>query len=111
LIADKIQLVGSEVGPTYEVVISRTCDVSAQTEISVSKHRGALEQGCTESIMVGEGSEIAHGQRGSGKECTWSEGVQNGRRGIGEAMESLQGGSEVLGADWVGMAHDMVSCL
>ncbi|KAG1851374.1 Sec63 Brl domain-containing protein [Suillus subluteus] len=33
LIADEIQLVGGEVGPTYEVVISRTRYVSAQTEI------------------------------------------------------------------------------
>ncbi|KAH8119267.1 Sec63-domain-containing protein [Phellopilus nigrolimitatus] len=32
LIADEIQLVGGEVGPTYEVVISRTRYVSAQTE-------------------------------------------------------------------------------
>ncbi|EDR01243.1 uncharacterized protein LACBIDRAFT_240054 [Laccaria bicolor S238N-H82] len=33
LIADEVQLVGGEVGPTYEVVISRTRYVSAQTEI------------------------------------------------------------------------------
>ena len=33
LIADEIQLVGGEVGPTYEVVISRTRYVSAQTEL------------------------------------------------------------------------------
>ena len=33
LIADEAQLVGGEVGPTYEVVISRTRYVSAQTEI------------------------------------------------------------------------------
>jgi pre-mRNA-splicing helicase BRR2 len=33
LIADEIQLVGGEVGPTYEVVSSRTHYVSAQTEI------------------------------------------------------------------------------
>ncbi|OAX40546.1 Sec63-domain-containing protein [Rhizopogon vinicolor AM-OR11-026] len=33
LIADEIQLVGGEVGPTYEVVISRTRYVSAQTEV------------------------------------------------------------------------------
>ncbi|KAF6753600.1 Sec63 Brl domain-containing protein [Ephemerocybe angulata] len=33
LIADEIQMVGGEVGPTYEVVISRTRYVSAQTEI------------------------------------------------------------------------------
>lgn len=33
LIADEIQLVGGEVGPTYEVVISRTRYVSAQTGI------------------------------------------------------------------------------
>lgn len=33
LIADEIQLVGGEVGPTYEVIISRTRYVSAQTEI------------------------------------------------------------------------------
>ncbi|KAI5989535.1 P-loop containing nucleoside triphosphate hydrolase protein [Pisolithus albus] len=33
LIADKIQLVGGEVGPTYAVVILRTRYVSAQTEI------------------------------------------------------------------------------
>ncbi|KAG9310011.1 putative RNA helicase [Chiua virens] len=32
LIADEIQLVGGEVGPTYEVIISRTRYVSAQTE-------------------------------------------------------------------------------
>ena len=32
LIADEIQLVGGEVGPTYEVVISRTRYVSDQTE-------------------------------------------------------------------------------
>ncbi|CAK5277379.1 unnamed protein product [Mycena citricolor] len=32
LIADEIQLVGGEVGPTYEVVVSRTRYVSAQTE-------------------------------------------------------------------------------
>jgi pre-mRNA-splicing helicase BRR2 len=33
LIADEIQQVGGEVGPTYEVVISRTRYVSAQTEV------------------------------------------------------------------------------
>lgn len=33
LIADEIQLVGGEIGPTYEVVISRTRYASAQTEI------------------------------------------------------------------------------
>nr|VWO96385.1 Pre-mRNA-splicing ATP-dependent RNA helicase PRP28 (EC [Ganoderma boninense] len=33
LIADEVQLVGGEVGPTYEVVISRTRYVSAQTEL------------------------------------------------------------------------------
>ncbi|CAL1708451.1 unnamed protein product [Somion occarium] len=33
LIADEVQQVGGEVGPTYEVVISRTRYVSAQTEI------------------------------------------------------------------------------
>lgn len=33
LIADEVQLVGGDVGPTYEVVISRTRYVSAQTEI------------------------------------------------------------------------------
>ncbi|KAF7797360.1 hypothetical protein EIP86_008555 [Pleurotus ostreatoroseus] len=33
LIADEVQLVGGEVGPTYEVIISRTRYVSAQTEI------------------------------------------------------------------------------
>ncbi|KAF7305029.1 putative ATP dependent RNA helicase [Mycena kentingensis (nom. inval.)] len=33
LIADEIQLVGGEVGPTYEVVISRTRYVSEQTEV------------------------------------------------------------------------------
>ncbi|KAG1902400.1 DNA polymerase theta/eta [Suillus fuscotomentosus] len=33
LIADEIQLVGGEVGPTYEVVISRTRYVAAQTEV------------------------------------------------------------------------------
>ncbi|PFH47664.1 hypothetical protein AMATHDRAFT_77103 [Amanita thiersii Skay4041] len=32
LIADELQLVGGEVGPTYEVIISRTRYVSAQTE-------------------------------------------------------------------------------
>ncbi|KAF9010868.1 Sec63-domain-containing protein [Hymenopellis radicata] len=32
IIADEVQLVGGEVGPTYEVVISRTRYVSAQTE-------------------------------------------------------------------------------
>ncbi|KDQ16775.1 hypothetical protein BOTBODRAFT_106485 [Botryobasidium botryosum FD-172 SS1] len=32
LIADEVQLIGAEVGPTYEVVISRTRYVSAQTE-------------------------------------------------------------------------------
>jgi replicative superfamily II helicase len=32
LIADEVQLVGGEVGPTYEVVISRTRYVSEQTE-------------------------------------------------------------------------------
>ena len=33
LIADEVQLIGGEIGPTYEVVISRTCYVSAQTEV------------------------------------------------------------------------------
>ncbi|KAI0765441.1 Sec63-domain-containing protein [Fomes fomentarius] len=33
LIADEVQLIGGEVGPTYEVVISRTRYVSAQTEL------------------------------------------------------------------------------
>src|ERR1700727_1115280 len=33
LIADKVQMVGGEVGPMYEVVISCTQYVSAQTEI------------------------------------------------------------------------------
>ncbi|KIJ55099.1 hypothetical protein M422DRAFT_219656 [Sphaerobolus stellatus SS14] len=33
LIADEVQLIGGEIGPTYEVVISRTRYVSAQTEI------------------------------------------------------------------------------
>lgn len=33
LIADEVQLVGGEIGPTYEVIISRTRYVSAQTEI------------------------------------------------------------------------------
>ncbi|EPQ53751.1 Sec63-domain-containing protein [Gloeophyllum trabeum ATCC 11539] len=33
LIADEVQLVGGEIGPTYEVVISRTRYVSAQTDI------------------------------------------------------------------------------
>ncbi len=33
LIADEIQQVGGEVGPTYEVIISRTRYVSAQTEV------------------------------------------------------------------------------
>ncbi|KAI0088962.1 Sec63-domain-containing protein [Irpex rosettiformis] len=33
LIADEVQLVGGEVGPTYEVILSRTRYVSAQTEI------------------------------------------------------------------------------
>ncbi|KAF9226154.1 Sec63-domain-containing protein [Gyrodon lividus] len=33
LIADEVQLVGGEVGPTYEVIISRTRYVSAQTEL------------------------------------------------------------------------------
>ncbi|KAG6370880.1 putative RNA helicase [Boletus reticuloceps] len=33
LIADEVQLIGGEVGPTYEVIISRTRYVSAQTEI------------------------------------------------------------------------------
>ncbi|KAJ2934391.1 hypothetical protein H1R20_g2701, partial [Candolleomyces eurysporus] len=33
LIADEVQMVGGEVGPTYEVVISRTRYVSAQTDI------------------------------------------------------------------------------
>lgn len=32
LIADEIQLVGGEIGPTYEVIISRTRYVAAQTE-------------------------------------------------------------------------------
>lgn len=33
LIADEVQLVGGEVGPTYEVILSRTRYVSAQTDI------------------------------------------------------------------------------
>ncbi|KAF8507301.1 putative RNA helicase [Hysterangium stoloniferum] len=33
LIADEVQLLGGEIGPTYEVIISRTRYVSAQTEI------------------------------------------------------------------------------
>ena len=33
LIADEVQLVGGEIAPTYEVVISRTRYVSAQTEV------------------------------------------------------------------------------
>ena len=33
LIADEVQLIGGEVGPTYEVIISRTRYVSAQTEM------------------------------------------------------------------------------
>jgi hypothetical protein len=33
LIADEVQLVGGTIGPTYEVVISRTRYVSAQTEV------------------------------------------------------------------------------
>ena len=33
LIADEVQLVGGEIGPTYEVVISRTRYVSAQKEV------------------------------------------------------------------------------
>ncbi len=33
LIADEVQLVGGEIGPTYEVIISRTRYVSAQTDI------------------------------------------------------------------------------
>lgn len=33
LIADEVQLVGGESGPTYEVIISRTRYVSAQTEM------------------------------------------------------------------------------
>lgn len=33
LIADEVQLVGGEGGPTYEVIISRTRYVSAQTEM------------------------------------------------------------------------------
>lgn len=33
LIADEIQLVGGEIGPTYEVIVSRTRYVSAQTDI------------------------------------------------------------------------------
>ena len=33
LIADEIQQVGGEVGPTYEVIVSRTRYVSAQTEV------------------------------------------------------------------------------
>ena len=32
-IADEVQLIGGEVGPTYEVIISRTWYISAQTEI------------------------------------------------------------------------------
>jgi hypothetical protein len=41
---------------------------------------------------------VGGGRRGLGKECTWSEGVQKGRRSVGEAMESSQGVSEALGA-------------
>ena len=33
LITDEVQQVGGEVGPTYEVVLSRTRYVSAQTDI------------------------------------------------------------------------------
>jgi pre-mRNA-splicing helicase BRR2 len=33
LIADEVQQVGGEVGPTYEVIISRTRYISAQTEV------------------------------------------------------------------------------
>jgi pre-mRNA-splicing helicase BRR2 len=33
LIVNEVQLVGGDVGPTYEVIISRTRYVSAQTEI------------------------------------------------------------------------------
>lgn len=33
LIADEVQLIGGEVGPTYEVVISRTRYLSAQTDL------------------------------------------------------------------------------
>ena len=33
IIADEVQQVGGEVGPTYEVILSRTRYVSAQTEI------------------------------------------------------------------------------
>jgi hypothetical protein len=70
------------------------------------KHQGALEQGCTGVHRVNNGrggvrrsqKSNAHGRRGSGKECTWSEGVGRGRRGVREAMESWQGVSEVLGA-------------
>ena len=36
LIADEVQLIGGEVGPTYEIVISRARYVSAQTEIKSS---------------------------------------------------------------------------
>jgi pre-mRNA-splicing helicase BRR2 len=35
LIADEVQLVGGEVGPTYEVIISHTRHMSAQTEIKM----------------------------------------------------------------------------
>lgn len=35
LIADEVQQVGGEVGPTYEVIISRTRYVSAQTEVKI----------------------------------------------------------------------------
>jgi hypothetical protein len=73
---------------------------------SIREHRSRDAQGCTESIMVGEVSErvreglhmVRGGWRGSGKECTWSEGVQKGRRGVRGARESSQGVPKVLGA-------------
>ena len=39
LIADEVQLVGGEIGPTREVTISRTRYVSAQMEILVCLRR------------------------------------------------------------------------
>jgi pre-mRNA-splicing helicase BRR2 len=37
LIADEIQLVGGEIGPVYEVVVSRTRYVSSQPELSATR--------------------------------------------------------------------------
>ncbi|CAH7668860.1 Sec63 Brl domain-domain-containing protein [Phakopsora pachyrhizi] len=37
LIADEIHLIGSEIGPTYEVIVSRTRYVTAQSEISKTR--------------------------------------------------------------------------